>query len=234
MRVGVILPSFDQTVEPSLRCAREAEQEGIHGVFAYDHLWPMGAPGEPAIEPFVLLGRIAAETPELLVGTLVARIGLVSNDVLLGEFRTLDALSRRRVIAGLGTGDHLSADENRAYGIAFEPAASRRLALGEVAATLVDDGVEVWIGAGSPSTNALARETGSTLNFFGTGVDLLARSAAEGPVSWAGPLPRRAERAAALLAAVAAAGATWAVVSSPTPIGEVAKAARSSGLELGD
>ena len=93
MRIGAILPSFEATPERSLEAARLAEERGIHGVFAYDHLWPMGEPRKPAIAPFPLLSRIAAELERIVVGTLVARVGLVPDDVLIGEFRTLAAVT---------------------------------------------------------------------------------------------------------------------------------------------
>ena len=234
MRLGIILPSFAPLAKPSIERAREAEGEGIHGVFAYHHLWPMGFPGQPAIEPFVLLGCVANETSELILGTLVARIGLVPDTVLIGEFRTLSAVSGGRMIAGIGTGDHLSANENRSYGIAFARAEERRNALRQVAATLRGDGIEVWIGGGAPATNAIARETGSTLNLFDRPPEAVAASAPFCPVSWAGPLPPRESSATELVRAVAESGATWLVVSSfSTAVSAVTSAARSAEVDLG-
>ena len=62
----------------------------------------------------------------------MARVGLVPNAVLAAQFVALDGLAPGRVIAGLGTGDRLSEEENRAYGIPFAPAAERRAAMMEL------------------------------------------------------------------------------------------------------
>ena len=199
MRIGVLLPTFEKTVTPALNCARQAEDNGIHGVFCYDHLWPIGAPGKPAIAPFPLLGRLAAETKRVQIGTLVARIGLLADELLIGAFRTLSDVSERRVIAGLGTGDSLSAEENFAYGVGFAEPAARRSSLRTVAGALRGEQVEVWIGAGGEKTNLIARETGSTLNLFDTAVEEVAAGARLGPVSWGGPLPKRPSAAASRL-----------------------------------
>lgn len=232
MRIGVILPTFERRAEPAVARAREAEEYGLHGVFCYDHLWPMEDPGKPAIEPFPLLGLLAAETTNLRLGTLVARIGLVPDEVLIGEFRTLAALSGGRVVAALGTGDSLSAAENLAYGIDFAPASHRRSSLERVASALLGDGIEVWIGAGGEETNAVAWKTGATLNVFAVTVDPVGALATQGPVSWAGSLAKRPPAAAGLLHALASAGTTWAIIASPTPVAAIAEAAREAGVVL--
>lgn len=232
MRIGVVVPTFGPRFEPVLSTAKDAEARGIHGVFCFDHLWPMGAPGKPAIEPFPVLGRLSAETTTLRLGTLVARIGLVPDEVLVGEFRTLAALSGGRSVAALGTGDSLSAEENLAYGIEFAPVTRRRAALKRVASALVGEGIEVWIGAGGDATNAIARDAGATLNVFNVPVDTVAMLAKEGPVSWAGPLPKRRSSAVELLRTLAAAGATWAVVASTTPIDAIVEATTRAGVLL--
>ena len=59
----------------------------------------------------------------------MARVGLVPDAVLAAQFTALARLAPGRVIAGLGTGDRLSEEENRAYGIPFAPAAERRAEL---------------------------------------------------------------------------------------------------------
>ncbi len=225
-----MLPTFDSSVERSLAVAKEAEEKGLHGAFCYDHLWPMGAPGKPAIEPFPLLGRLSAETTTLRLGTLVARIGLVADEVLIGEFRTLAALSAGRVVAALGTGDSLSAEENLAYGLEFASAPRRRAALERVATALLAEGIEVWVGAGGPPTNAIARRTGATLNLFDVAAEAVAAEVNKGAVSWSGPLPKRLSGATRLLQTLSAAGATWAVVASTNPIDAIVEAATTAGL----
>ncbi len=72
----------------------------------------------------------------------MARVGLVPNAVLAAQFTALEQLAPGRVIAGLGTGDRLSEEENRAYGIPFAPAVQRRAELVELARELVGAGID--------------------------------------------------------------------------------------------
>src|ERR1700722_11473141 len=104
MRVGVTLPTFrDDAVV--LDAARRAEEAGLDGVFVFDHIWPLGRPDRPALSAFPVLGAVCAVTERVSVGPLVARIGLVPEDVLVAEFASLSHLAPGRVIAALGTGD---------------------------------------------------------------------------------------------------------------------------------
>ena len=96
----------------------------------------------------------------MAVGTLVARVGLVPDEVLVSQFDALGVLAPGRVVAALGTGDHLSAAENLAYGVPFEAAEARRGALRRVALTLRDRGSPVWVGDGAARTVALAEAEG--------------------------------------------------------------------------
>jgi hypothetical protein len=232
LQIGVVVPTFASRAEPAVEVAKEAEKKGLHGAFCFDHLWPLGDPGKPAIAPFPVLGRLSAETRTLRLGTLVARIGLVPDDVLIGEFRTLAGVAGGRVVAALGTGDRLSAEENLAYGLEFSPTERRLAALGRVASVLIGEEIEVWIGSGEERTNAVARETGATLNLFDVDAEVVRRHAGMGPVSWAGPLPKRPKAAAATLRRLAGAGATWAVVSSRNPIDRIVEAAADAEIDL--
>ena len=103
----MILPTFSETPDRALAVAQRADELGVDGVFSYDHLWPMGQPRRPALAPFPLLAAAASATERICVGTLVARVRLVPDPVLVSQFMALDALAPGRVIAGLGTGDSL-------------------------------------------------------------------------------------------------------------------------------
>ena len=83
MKVGITLPSFRDEADSAIDAARQAESLGIDAVFCFDHLWPMGQPGRPALSSGPLLGALAASTSTIAVGTLVARIGLLPDDVLV-------------------------------------------------------------------------------------------------------------------------------------------------------
>ncbi len=158
LKIGVTVPTFTVDRDLALRASAVAEAGGVDGVFAFDHLWPMGSPGRPAMWSFGVLGAIAATTVRICVGPLVARVGLLAEDDLLGAFRALVAVGGvSRVIAALGAGDRLSAEENRSYGVAYGSATERLAGLQRVAATLVARGLTTWVGGTSPGAADAAR-----------------------------------------------------------------------------
>jgi len=232
LRLGVVLPSFRERADEALAAAAAAEAAGLHGVFAYDHLWPMGQPGRPAISPYPLLGAVAAMTTRVSLGTLVARVGLVAPAVLLSELRSLAALAPGRVIAAVGTGDAKSAAENRAFGLTFAPPEQRRAALAEVVSGLIAAGITVWVGGGAPATDAVARAAGAVLNCWNPPRERLVSALGDGPTSWGGMLPRAPGAAAALLADLAGLGVSWAVVNWPGGTDALLAAADAAGVAL--
>ena len=214
MKLGVLLPTFRGGVDDVFARAEEAANSDLDGVFAYDHLWPMGSPLRPSLAPFPLLAAIARRHKVLIVGPLVARIGLVSTEHLVGEFTTLERLAPGRVVAALGVGDHLSAPENEAYGLSSRSADERRDLMRDAALELAPV-MPVWFGAGTAATNGAARELGATLNLWDVSVERVAEESRRGPVNWAGPAP---EDLAARLDGLAGAGATWAILTPGTSI----------------
>jgi len=232
-RIGVTLPSFSRSPERLVEAAREADRLGIHGGFVFDHLWPMHSPGRPALAMPPLLGVLARATSRLVVGPLVARVGLWPAPWLEQALRTAAAVSGGRVIAALGTGDEKSLDEHRGYGLPYADARSRREVLERLGRRLLDAGLEVWVGAGRPGTNRVARRLGASLNLWDVEPEELAVAAREGPVTWGGPLPRAAEEAARRLSALADAGAEWVVWAWPGDLRRVVEAARLAGVDLG-
>lgn len=226
MKVGITLPQFRDEADTALAAAVRAESLGIDGVFVFDHLWPMGQPGRPAISSGPLLGALAATTSTIHIGTLVARIGLLPDDVLIDVLCGVDALSGGRLVAGIGTGDKLSREENEAYGIPFEQADIRRQRLGSVATAVGAAGIPVWVGGGGPEMVALARASGAAVNVWQVGADKVAPLVDQGvEVTWGGPVGDTVTDAKATLRAVAAAGATWAVCAWPDSLDVVVEAA---------
>ncbi len=224
MRVGVTLPTFrDDTL--ALDAARRAEELGLDGVFVFDHLWPMGAPERPALSAFPMLGAIAASTERVCFGPLVARIGLVPDEILVAELQSLEVMAPGRLIAGLGTGDSKSAAENRAFGIPFDPPDERRMALRRCARHVLDAGVPVWVGGGAPSTVELAVDLGCAVNLWEGQPAAVAGMVPRCEVTWAGPVAGDVPEIAQWLEEVAGAGATWAVCAWPESIEAVAEAA---------
>jgi hypothetical protein len=217
VKVGVLLPTFRDSPNDALRVAIRAEESGLDGVFAFDHLWPIGDPARPALAPFPLLANVVGRCPTVRVAPLVARVGLVSTSKLVEQFSTLEALAPGRVIAALGTGDELSKDEHVAYGLEYPSADGRRTLLAQAIEALSAT-MEVWCGAGSAATNQVARRYGVTLNLWGVPPATVRDAASDGAVNWAGPLGRNAR---VTLDELASAGATWAISSESSRIDEL-------------
>ena len=136
MKLGLSLPMFTADVGRPLAAAARAAAAGYEGVFAPDHLFPPGAPGRPALEPFALLAAVAARHPGLHVGTLVTRASLRPAGLLAKQAAALDQISGGRAILGVGAGDSVSEPEHEAFGIPFAPAAERIAILEEAVRAL--------------------------------------------------------------------------------------------------
>jgi alkanesulfonate monooxygenase SsuD/methylene tetrahydromethanopterin reductase-like flavin-dependent oxidoreductase (luciferase family) len=226
LKVGVTLPQFVDDPSLALNAAVRAEQLGLDGLFCFDHLWPIGQRGRPAISMPPLLGAVAAATSTIHVGSLVARIGLVPDAVLIDTFASLEQISGGRLIAGVGTGDSLSRQENDAYGVPFDSAQERRTSMATVARAVRAHGIPVWVGGGRPSTSALALEVGAAVNLWeDSAVRVAELSGAGYEVTWGGPLRGDAAAVAEQLRSLAEAGATWVVAAWPESLEAMARAA---------
>ena len=229
MKLGILLPLFRDKVDDALDAAVAAEAAGLHGIFAYDHLWPIGHRERPAFAPFPVLARALTMTSRVKVGPLGARVGLVENSVLDAQFRSLVAIGPGRVLAPLGVGDGLSAKENEAYGLAQLPADDRRAQLTELAKDLQARGIPTWVGGSGPKSIASARATGSAVNLWSQPASVVAEHAKTGEVTWAGDLPAAGEGLAEHLAELQQAGATWAIATYARSAEELVNAAQSGG-----
>jgi alkanesulfonate monooxygenase SsuD/methylene tetrahydromethanopterin reductase-like flavin-dependent oxidoreductase (luciferase family) len=223
----VTLPTFRDDAAV-LDAARRAEALGLDGVFVFDHLWPLGQRDRPALSAFPVLGAVASVTTRICFGPLVARIGLVPDDVLVAEMASLAHMAPGRLIAGMGTGDRKSVDENEAYGIPPGPPDERRLALAGCARRILALGVPVWVGGGSVSTTELAVELGpgAAVNLWQGQASAVAALTGRSEVTWGGPVAATAPEIALGLSELAEAGATWAVCAWPESVEVVAEVAR--------
>jgi alkanesulfonate monooxygenase SsuD/methylene tetrahydromethanopterin reductase-like flavin-dependent oxidoreductase (luciferase family) len=147
MKLGLSLPMFTADVGRPLAAAARAASAGYEGVFAPDHLFPPGAPGRPALEPFAVLAAVAALHPGLHVGTLVTRASLRPTGLLAKQAAALDQISGGRAILGIGAGDSVSEPEHEAFGIPFASAVERIAILEEAVGALRSLFVgETWAG----------------------------------------------------------------------------------------
>jgi alkanesulfonate monooxygenase SsuD/methylene tetrahydromethanopterin reductase-like flavin-dependent oxidoreductase (luciferase family) len=213
VKLGVLLPTFQNNADKALAFAEQAQRAGIEGVFAYDHMFPIGSPERPTLAPMPVLAAVASRLP-LIVGTLIARVTLVSTAHLVEQFTTLEEIAPGRVIAALGTGDKLSKPEHDAYGLPY-PSPDERRDLLRAAVAALSSAMPVWCGAGSPATNAVAREFGVALNLWGVSADDVRGEVRDGPVTWGGQLEGDI---GATLSALEDAGATWVVAGTPAPL----------------
>jgi hypothetical protein len=185
-KVGVMLPTFTTSPRPAFEAAAAAERGGLDGIFAFDHLWPMGSPGRPALWSFGMLGAVAARTSRVTIGTLVARVDLLPEVEVVRMFETLGAIAgKERVIAALGAGDSLSAAENHAYGYPRLSAADRLAMIGRVADRVRAAGIQTWIGGTSRAVSAAVTDHADFQNFWGVDAQGIADHG-NVPRTWAG------------------------------------------------
>ena len=234
MKIGVTLPTFSGDASGVIDAALAAEAAGLYGVFSFDHQWPLGHPERPSLSVYPTLGAVGAATTQIQVGTLVARIGLLPDEVVIASIESLHRAVSDRLIAGLGTGDDASSPEHLRYGLPYAGAASRLERLAKVLGRLGTSGIDRWVGAGSAATNRVAREAGATLNYWGVSPARVAAAKALGPspVTWGGPLPDDVDEASARLRLLAEAGAGWVVWGWPRSLDLVVEAAGAAGVEL--
>lgn len=187
MKVGITLPQFSADADRAINAASSAEQAGLDGVFVFDHLWPMGRPGQAALHGTTLLAACGARTQSIGLGTLVARVGLVPDLVLLRIFETLHRLAPGRLIAGMGVGDKISSGEDEAAGLARDTPAERFARVGALADQIRGLGIPAWVGGRSELARRTAAGHADAVNFWGCTAEQLAADAplaAPAQVTW--------------------------------------------------
>jgi alkanesulfonate monooxygenase SsuD/methylene tetrahydromethanopterin reductase-like flavin-dependent oxidoreductase (luciferase family) len=172
VRVGLTLPSFQSDPERVLTIARAAEDAGLDGVFAFDHLFRQrgdasDAERRPALELLTMTAAVAAATNHIMVGTLVARATLRPPSMLRNAFDTLARVAPGRIIAGLGAGDDDSIAEDAAFGVLPadpSPTGTPSPGLGAYRLGRMEEAVQanaggefpVWVAGRSPAAMRLA------------------------------------------------------------------------------
>jgi alkanesulfonate monooxygenase SsuD/methylene tetrahydromethanopterin reductase-like flavin-dependent oxidoreductase (luciferase family) len=227
VKVGLILPMFSGDTERTLAFAARAEGLGYDGVFAFDHLFPPGAPSDrPSLEAFATLAAVAASTRTLAIGTLVTRAAIRPAGLVAKLAASIDDISAGRMILGIGTGDPIDLPEHETYGLSYLDKEPRRAHLVEtVRAVKALLAGETWPGGkwvpalAGPLLPAPARPGGPPV-WIGGFADAVVRIAAREAEAWNGwgmPIAEFARKVAVLRTTAAEAGrevaATWAGIA---------------------
>jgi alkanesulfonate monooxygenase SsuD/methylene tetrahydromethanopterin reductase-like flavin-dependent oxidoreductase (luciferase family) len=201
-----MLPLFSGDAERVLSFARRAEELGFDGLFAFDHLFPPGAPPDrPSIEAFATLGAVAAVTREPRIGTLVTRASLRGAGLLAKLTASVDDVSGGRMILGIGAGDPGNAPEHVTFGLPVLETDERRAQLVETVEAVralfrgerweggdhvpamsgpllpppvTEGGPPIWLGGASDAAVRLAAEHADAWNGWGLDTDRFARKTA--------------------------------------------------------
>jgi alkanesulfonate monooxygenase SsuD/methylene tetrahydromethanopterin reductase-like flavin-dependent oxidoreductase (luciferase family) len=178
MRLGLTVPQFRDDPQPVFDVARRADDAGLDGVFLFDHMFRTARDGHrrPALECLGLLGAVAAATRRVAVGTLVARSTLRPPATLAHAFRSVQRITRGRLIAGLGTGDSQSRAENESFGLEFGTLESRVASLRLAVEAAHGHGFPVWVGGRAANVGHVAAQSDGW-NRWGVTTDAFAAEA---------------------------------------------------------
>ncbi|MFN8079682.1 MAG: LLM class F420-dependent oxidoreductase [Kineosporiaceae bacterium] len=113
IRLGYQIPNFSYPGGPAtiaetvVRQAKEAEASGFDAVLVMDHFYQLpglGAPTEPMLEAYTLLGALATATSRVQLSTLVTGNTYRNPTLLAKAVTTLDVMSGGRAVLGIGAG----------------------------------------------------------------------------------------------------------------------------------
>jgi alkanesulfonate monooxygenase SsuD/methylene tetrahydromethanopterin reductase-like flavin-dependent oxidoreductase (luciferase family) len=141
MKVGLSLPQNERDGAagwPEIReLAELARAGGADSLWVADHFFHRGPDEEVGLhEPFELMAAVAAVTPGMEVGPLVAATSFRSPGLLAKMAATLDLIADGRVILGVGCGWH--EPEYRAFGYPFDHRVGRFQEVIQVVRGLLD------------------------------------------------------------------------------------------------
>lgn len=226
--VSLTIPQFSNDPQHLLTLAARASDYGINGLFAFDHLVPLGDAHRPVLELTAILGALGASS-DVKVGSLVMRVTLRSPAVSAAAAATLDALVPGRAIIGLGIGDSMSADEAHRFGQEL-PSLDDRLSLLEEtisAVKSVTPTLPVWVGGRHPLLRELAVGQADGWNAWGADISDLSEEAAEVRanagerpfvISWGGTLVVAPDEATLATRLAERGGSEGAVAGTPPTI----------------
>jgi alkanesulfonate monooxygenase SsuD/methylene tetrahydromethanopterin reductase-like flavin-dependent oxidoreductase (luciferase family) len=110
VRFGVSVPCLSASAGTLIEMAWTAEVHGWDGFFVWDHMLFDADDMVPIVDPWVVLGAVAATTQRIRLGTLVTPLARRRPWKVARETVTLDRLSDGRAILGVGLGWPSDAD----------------------------------------------------------------------------------------------------------------------------
>lgn len=226
--VSLTVPQFSADPHHLLTLAARASGYGINGLFAFDHLVPLGDPHRPVFELTAILGALGAST-DVTVGSLVMRVTLRPPEISAAAAATLDTLVPGRAILGLGVGDSMSAEEADRFGQTLPSLEDRVSLLGETISAVrsVAPTLPVWVGGRHHQLRELAARQADGWNAWGADVADLADEAAEVranvgerpfTISWGGTLVLAADEATLATRIAERGGSEGVVAGTPAVI----------------
>ncbi len=126
----VDIPDPVEAYEAMTRVAREAEAQGFHSIWLYDHFHTVPVPTqEVTFECWISTAALARDTKRVRIGQIVTCNGYRNPALLAKMASTVDVLSHGRLYLGIGAGwyEH----EYLAYGYPYPDTRERLRRLGE-------------------------------------------------------------------------------------------------------
>ena len=163
------------------RRAVEAEDAGLHGVFCYDHLWPMGEPVAPAISACTPCSARCRRADVQGRDRDARRARRARDTRRVGRRVAHPRCAERRAIHRRGRcrRPQERGGEQRLRRCRSKRRRSVRRSSKRSPTRLRQAGVETWIGGGGATTNAIAEHLGCGGELLGGAATVVARTAAK-------------------------------------------------------
>jgi len=144
VKFGIYIANHGITSNPQdyVKLAKSAEEFGWEGFFIWDHVFLPWAPDQDVLDPWIILSAIATQTSKLTLGTTVTPLARRRPTVIAREAITIDRLSNRGFILGVGLG---GTRELKALGEEEDP---------KIRGEMLDESLEILKGlwSGKPFT----------------------------------------------------------------------------------